>query len=37
MVVTPRQARIAWRVGRYAPGLTQRMATRFVERQRAGA
>ncbi|MGY2875803.1 NAD(P)-dependent dehydrogenase (short-subunit alcohol dehydrogenase family) [Marmoricola sp. URHA0025 HA25] len=36
MVVTPRQARVAWRVGRYAPGLTLRMATRFVERQRAG-
>ncbi len=36
MVVTPRQARIAWRVGRYAPAFTQRMATRFVERQRAG-
>ena len=37
MVVAPRQARIAWRLGRYAPGFTQRMATRFVERQRAGA
>jgi NAD(P)-dependent dehydrogenase (short-subunit alcohol dehydrogenase family) len=34
MVVTPRQARIAWRLGRYAPGFTQRMATRFVQRQR---
>ena len=37
MVVAPRQARIAWRVGRYAPGFTQRMATRFVEKQRAQA
>lgn len=37
MVVAPRQARIAWRVGRYAPGFTQRMATRFVARQRAQA
>jgi NAD(P)-dependent dehydrogenase (short-subunit alcohol dehydrogenase family) len=37
MVVAPRQARIAWRLGRYAPGFTQRMATRFVERQRAAA
>ena len=35
MVVAPRQARIAWRFGRYAPGFTQRMATRFVQRQRA--
>jgi NAD(P)-dependent dehydrogenase (short-subunit alcohol dehydrogenase family) len=37
MVVTPRQARIAWRVGRIAPGFTQRMATRFVAKQRARA
>ena len=37
MVVTPRQARIAWRIGRIAPGFTQRMATRFVERQQARA
>jgi short-subunit dehydrogenase len=37
LVVAPRQARIAWRLGRYAPGFTQRMATRFVQRQRAGA
>jgi NAD(P)-dependent dehydrogenase (short-subunit alcohol dehydrogenase family) len=37
MVVAPRQARIAWRLGRYAPGFTQRMATRFVARQRAQA
>ncbi|HET6168085.1 MAG TPA: SDR family oxidoreductase [Marmoricola sp.] len=37
MVVAPRQARIAWRVGRYLPGLTQRMSTRFVAKQRARA
>lgn len=37
MVIAPRQARIAWRVGRYAPGLTRRMATRFVAKQRAQA
>jgi NAD(P)-dependent dehydrogenase (short-subunit alcohol dehydrogenase family) len=37
MVVAPRQARMAWRIGRLAPSLTQRMATRFVEKQRAGA
>jgi NAD(P)-dependent dehydrogenase (short-subunit alcohol dehydrogenase family) len=37
MVVAPRQARIAWRIGRYAPGLTQRMATRFVAKQRERA
>ena len=37
MVVAPRQARVAWRLGRYAPGFTQRMATRFVAKQRAGA
>jgi NAD(P)-dependent dehydrogenase (short-subunit alcohol dehydrogenase family) len=37
MVVAPRQARMAWRVGRYAPGFTQRMATRFVDKQRARA
>jgi NAD(P)-dependent dehydrogenase (short-subunit alcohol dehydrogenase family) len=37
MVVAPRQARIAWRVGRLAPGFTQRMATRFVAKQRARA
>ena len=37
MVIAPRQARIAWRVGRFAPGLTQRMATRFVAKQRARA
>jgi NAD(P)-dependent dehydrogenase (short-subunit alcohol dehydrogenase family) len=37
MVVAPREARMAWRVGRLAPGLTQRMATRFVAKQRARA
>jgi len=37
MVVTPRQARVAWRVGRLAPRFTQRMATRFVARQRTRA
>lgn len=37
MVVAPRQARLAWRVGRLAPRFTQRMATRFVARQRAQA
>jgi NAD(P)-dependent dehydrogenase (short-subunit alcohol dehydrogenase family) len=37
MVVAPRQARMAWRVGRVAPGFTQRMATRFVAKQRARA
>jgi len=37
MVVAPRQARVAWRLGRLAPGFTQRMATRFVTKQRAGA
>jgi NAD(P)-dependent dehydrogenase (short-subunit alcohol dehydrogenase family) len=37
MVVAPRQARLAWRVGRFAPRFTQRMATRFVARQRAQA
>lgn len=37
MVIAPRQARLAWRVGRLAPRFTQRMATRFVARQRARA
>jgi NAD(P)-dependent dehydrogenase (short-subunit alcohol dehydrogenase family) len=37
MVIAPRQARIAWRVGRLAPGLTQRMGARFVAQQRARA
>lgn len=34
MLVTPRQARIAWRVGRFFPGFVQRSATRFVDKQR---
>jgi NAD(P)-dependent dehydrogenase (short-subunit alcohol dehydrogenase family) len=34
MVVTPRQARIAWRIGRFAPGFTQRASIRFVAKQR---
>ncbi|MCX6401722.1 MAG: SDR family NAD(P)-dependent oxidoreductase [Propionibacteriales bacterium] len=34
-VVEPRQARIAWRFGRLAPGLVNTMATRFVAKQRA--
>lgn len=37
LVIAPRQARMAWRVGRYAPGFTRRMATRFVAKQRARA
>jgi len=37
IVVEPRQARIAWRIGRLAPGFVNRMATRFVARQRAAA
>lgn len=36
-VVEPRQARMVWRVGRWAPRFTNRMATRFVARQRAAA
>ncbi|MBM7519151.1 SDR family NAD(P)-dependent oxidoreductase [Nocardioides nitrophenolicus] len=35
IVVEPRQARVAWRIGRLAPVLVNRMATRFVARQRA--
>ncbi|GAB2873424.1 SDR family NAD(P)-dependent oxidoreductase [Nocardioides pacificus] len=34
MLVTPRTARIAWRIGRLAPGFTQRMSARFVAKQR---
>jgi NAD(P)-dependent dehydrogenase (short-subunit alcohol dehydrogenase family) len=37
MVVEPVQARIAWRLGRLAPGFVLRSGTRFVERQRAAA
>jgi NAD(P)-dependent dehydrogenase (short-subunit alcohol dehydrogenase family) len=35
LLVVPRQARAAWLFARLAPGLMQRMAIRFVERQRA--
>jgi NADP-dependent 3-hydroxy acid dehydrogenase YdfG len=34
MVVTPRTARIAWRIGRLSPRFVQWSATRFVRRQR---
>jgi NAD(P)-dependent dehydrogenase (short-subunit alcohol dehydrogenase family) len=34
LLVTPRPTRLAWRVSRWAPGLTLRSATRFVDRQR---
>ncbi|MDN4174236.1 SDR family oxidoreductase [Nocardioides sp. SOB77] len=34
MLVTPRPARIAWRVGRLAPAFANRAATRFVAKQR---
>lgn len=37
IVIEPRQARIAWRVGRLAPMFVNRMATRFVAKQRAQA
>ncbi len=36
-VVEPRQARIAWRIGRLSPTLVNAMATRFVAKQRARA
>lgn len=35
LLVWPRQARTAWRVARYAPGLLRRMSIRFVAKQRA--
>lgn len=35
LLVTPRTARIAWRIGRLAPSLVQRMSIRFVAKQRA--
>lgn len=35
LLVWPRQARMAWRFARYAPGLLQRMSIRFVAQQRA--
>jgi len=34
MLVTPRTARIAWRLGRYAPGFVQRSSIGFVAKQR---
>ena len=34
MLVTPRTARIAWRLGRIAPGFVQRSSIRFVAKQR---
>ena len=34
MLVTPRQARIAWRLGRYFPGFVQRQSTKFIAKQR---
>ncbi|THV17935.1 SDR family oxidoreductase [Nocardioides caeni] len=37
LVVEPVQARIAWRLGRLAPGFILRSGTKFVERQRAAA
>ncbi|HWJ67445.1 MAG TPA: SDR family oxidoreductase [Nocardioides sp.] len=37
IVVEPRQARIAWRIGRLSPAFVDRMATRFIARQRANA
>lgn len=35
LLVTPRTARIAWRIGRLAPRFVQRMSIRFVARQRS--
>lgn len=37
IVVEPRQARIAWRMGRLSPTLVNRLATRFIAKQRAQA
>ena len=34
LLVTPRQARVAWRIGRLAPGFVSRAGTRFVAQQR---
>ncbi|MEQ6903480.1 SDR family oxidoreductase [Nocardioides sp. YIM 152588] len=36
LVVEPAQARVAWRLGRLSPTMVNRMATRFIDRQRAG-
>jgi NAD(P)-dependent dehydrogenase (short-subunit alcohol dehydrogenase family) len=35
LVIEPRQARIAWRFGRLAPLVVNRMATKFIAKQRA--
>ncbi|MFC7502855.1 SDR family NAD(P)-dependent oxidoreductase, partial [Nocardioides sp. GCM10030258] len=37
LVIEPRQARMAWRVGRLAPTFVNKMATRFIAKQRAMA
>jgi NAD(P)-dependent dehydrogenase (short-subunit alcohol dehydrogenase family) len=37
LVIEPRQARIAWRVGRLSPTFVNRMATRFIAQQRRTA
>lgn len=34
MLVTPRTARIAWRLGRFLPGLVQRSSIKFIAKQR---
>lgn len=34
MLVTPVQARVAWRLGRFFPGFVQRSSIRFVDKQR---
>ena len=34
LLVTPRAARVAWRISRWAPDLSNRAATRFVDKQR---
>ena len=34
MLVTPRTARIAWRLGRFFPGFVQKSSVRFVAKQR---
>lgn len=35
LLVTPRSARVAWRVGRLAPRLVQKASARFVDQRRA--
>ena len=34
MLVTPRTARFAWRLGRFFPGFVQRSSIKFVAKQR---